>query len=216
MISDRITGNDRGDDRTDDDGRKLCDRKIANDDFCGEDRTRDGCVEGRGDACRCTAADEGSYARCVQTEFLTDRRSERRSDLYDRALAANRSARSDRDRGGERLDPDDSRADDTAANRDGLHDFGNAVTSRFTSEEIDERADGQSARRGNRDSPIPAQLSRGIERIVGLGGNPFVDQQCQRVGSLEGKCLDSANQQSEEDGAQCAGKPDDDRGDDHE
>jgi hypothetical protein len=51
---------------------------------------------------------------------------------------------------------------------------------------------------------------------MGLGCNSFVDQQRQRVGPLEGKCLDRANQQTKEDGTQRSGEADNDRSDDHE
>ena len=68
-------------------------------------------VEGRGDAGAGAGGDERDALPRRHPHDLAERRADRRTDLDDRPLAADRGAGADRDRRGERLDQRDDRPD---------------------------------------------------------------------------------------------------------
>ena len=64
---------------------------------------------------------------------------ERRADLHDRALAADRTAAADAQRRRQRLHPGDLRGDPPTAARDGIHHLGHPVPARLAGEEVHQR-----------------------------------------------------------------------------
>ena len=153
-----LVGDDRGHDRRDDDGRYLCKTEVAEDNFDCEKRTSHRRIESCGNSGRRTAADKGFHALGGDPEKLADGRAQAGTDLDDRPFAPNRSACSDGDGGGQRLDKGHPRPDGAAFHDKGLHDLGNAVAFGLAGKEIDKRTYYQPAqRRGPEGSPTRAR-----------------------------------------------------------
>ena len=86
------------------DGGEGAGDEVGEKQFEGEEHPRDGRVEGGRDAARGAARDEESHLRLVEFGPPRDRGAHRGADLDDRPLAADRTARADRDGRGECLD----------------------------------------------------------------------------------------------------------------
>ena len=88
------------------------------------------------------AAPQATSTRIRSSATRTTRPSvepERRADLHDRALAADRAAAADAQRRGQRLDRRDLRRDPAAAAGDRVHHLGHAVAARLAGEEVHQR-----------------------------------------------------------------------------
>ena len=85
----------------------------------------------------------------------------------------------------------------------------------FASKEVDERADDHATDGGDRDAPIPGHLLRDFQGIAGFGGHAFFEDGGDSVETFEGKALDYADHQPEEDGADRSGEADKYGADDH-
>ena len=173
--------------------------ELPQDDLEREEDARDRGVEGGRDATGRAACNQRTYAIVGHLQDLAEGRAERRADLHDRAFTADRAARADADRGGQRLHHGHNRADAPATQCDGVHHLRHAVTLGLAREEIDERAEDQSAEGGNEDD------GSGAEDV--LQG---------RLGNVEKDVREELDQVAEEDGADARADPDGDpAGDQH-
>ena len=112
-------------------GRKVRAEISGQHQFDGEHHTADRRVEGRGDAGACTGGDQRDALPGRHGDELTERGAKRSADLDDRSLAADRRARTDRDRRRERLHRGDDRTDLALPVIDRIHHLGYAVSARF-------------------------------------------------------------------------------------
>lgn len=127
-------------DRGQDDHPERFRRPLPKDQLHREEHPREWRIERGGDAAGGTARDQEPHASLVEMEELGERGPERRTDLDDRPLTADRSATTDAQGAGERLDDGHLRADPAAVPRDCQHHFGNAVAACLAGEPVDEGA----------------------------------------------------------------------------
>ncbi len=175
------------------DGEDGLDGELPQDDLDPEEHARDGSVEGGRNAASGAAGDQDPQPALGHPDQLAQAGGQRRADLHDRALPADRAAGADAQGRGRGLDHSYLRADAPAVLGHRHHHLGHAVAAGLAGEPVDERAVDEPA--DDRDDHEETQAQPGK---MGAG-DPALLAELDVAGGGPGKKVD---QVAEPDGAQ--------------